>query len=191
MAGTTTRQRYLDDVVEHMVSAGRTDLTLVVLAEAAGTSDRMLVYYFKTREALLNEAMASIRSRRRKQLATALARISRADVREGIEKALTWQCSEENAAGTRLHFEAAGRGFRNEAPFVDFLEGVVNDSVTEAEVAARRLGAEDINAQNFGTLFSALAIALAGDVQTTGQTERVERGIAAASASLARLLDTA
>ena len=60
MAGTTTRQRYLDHVVEHMVSEGRTDLTLVVLAEAAGTSDRMLVYYFKTREALLNEAMASI-----------------------------------------------------------------------------------------------------------------------------------
>ena len=46
MAGTTTRQRYLDAVVEAMVREGRTDLTLVVLAEEAGTSDRMLIYYF-------------------------------------------------------------------------------------------------------------------------------------------------
>lgn len=191
MAGTTTRQRYLDAVVEHMVDQGRTDLTLVVLAEAASTSDRMLVYYFKTREALLNEAMVAIRTRRRKKLAAVLAQISRADVREGITNALTWVCSEENAASTRLYFEAAGRGFRDEAPFVEFLEGVVSDSVTEAEVAARRLGADDINAQNFGTLFSALAIALAGDVQTTGQVDRVERAITAAAASLSRLLDTA
>ena len=35
MAGTTTRQRYLDAVVEAMVREGRTDLTLVVLLLSA------------------------------------------------------------------------------------------------------------------------------------------------------------
>lgn len=189
MAGTTTRQRYLDAVVEAMVRAGRTDLTLVTLAEAAGTSDRMLVYYFKTREALLTEAMDTIRVRRRKQLGAALARISRKDPAEGLRQILQWLCSEENAAATRLWFDAAGRGVRDEEPFPAFLAGVLRDSVEEAEIAARRLGAEDLAAQTFGTMFSALSTSLACDAQSTGDHDRLGRAIDHAADVLARLIN--
>lgn len=189
MAGTTTRQRYLDAVVEAMIRAGRTDLTLVVLAAAAGTSDRMLIYYFKTREALLTEAMDTIRVRRRKQLGSALARISRKEPSEGLRQILQWLCSDENAAATRLWFDAAaGRGVNEEEPFPAFLAGVLRDSVEEAEVAARRLGAEDIAAQTFGTMFSALSTSLACDGQTTGDTERIGRAIDLSADMLAQLI---
>lgn len=188
MAGTTTRQRYLDAVVEAMVREGRTDLTLVVLAEEAGTSDRMLIYYFKTREALLTEAMDTIRVRRRKQLGAALARITRAEPTDGIGQILRWLCSDENAAATRLWYDAAGRGVNNEDPFPGFLTGVIRDTVEEAEVAARRLGAADFDAQTFGTLFGALSTSLACDSWATGDSDRVERAIERSAGDLASLL---
>ena len=190
MAGTTTRQRYLDAVVEAMVREGRTDLTLVVLAEEAGTSDRMLIYYFKTREALLTEAMDNIRVRRRKQLGAALGRITRTDPADGVRQILQWLCSDENAAATRLWYDAAGRGVNGEEPFPAFLGGVIRDTVEEAEVAARRLGAADLDAQTFGTMFSALSTSLACDCHATGDRERVERAIEQSAGDLAALLAT-
>ena len=188
MAGATTRQRYLDAVVEAMVREGRTDLTLVVLAEAAGTSDRMLIYYFKTREALVTEAMDTIRARRRKQLGAALARITRSDPADGIRQILQWLCSEENAAATRLYYDAAGRGVLGEEPFPEFLRGTMRDTIEEAEMAARRLGAPDLEAQTFGTLFGSLCTSLACDRQTTGDEDRVGRAIDTAASNLTALL---
>lgn len=188
MAGTTTRQRYLDAVVEHMVDEGRTDSSLVVLAEAAGTSDRMLIYYFKTREALLTEAAETIRRRRTARLSAALARVTRAEAAEGVEQILQWLASEENAAATRLYHDAAGRGLRGEAPFASFVKAVVEDTVHEAELAARRLGASEDQARAFGTVFNALSTALACDLQATGDEERVHAAIHESAGSLSELL---
>ncbi len=186
MAGATTRQRYLDSVVETMLDSGRTDLSLVVLAEAAGTSDRMLVYYFKTREALLTEAVKTIRARRRKELTQALAGVPRSrPVADGLRDALRWLSGEENACATRLFYDAAGRGFRAEAPFREFLEGAIQDSLDEAALTARRLGAGETDARTFATMFSALATSLACDRQVTGDHERVDRAIDAAADALA------
>jgi AcrR family transcriptional regulator len=188
MAGTTTRQRYLDAVVEHMAAAGRTDLTLVILAEAAGTSDRMLVYYFKTREALLNEVMATIRSRRRRDVAATLASIDPDDIEAGITQVLGGLCAPEAASRTRLFQEAAGRAMREESSFVEFIEGCIADAVAEAEVAARRLGAADIEAQTFGTLFTALSTSLPGDALATGPSERIDRAVLAAARALTSVM---
>ncbi len=76
MAPVTTRQRYLEAVVELMVDEGRVDQTLEALAAAAGTSDRMLVYYFETRDALAAEAVRLLRERRRQLANTVMTRIS-------------------------------------------------------------------------------------------------------------------
>ncbi len=186
MAGATTRQRYLDSVVQTMLDTGRTDLPLVALAEAAGTSDRMLVYYFKTRTALLTEAVKTIRARRRKQLTQALAEVPNSrPVSDGLRHALRWLTGEENAGATRLFYDAAGRGFHDEVPFRDFLEGSIQDSIEEASLTARRLGAEDPEARTFATMFSALATSLACDRQVTGDHQRVDRAIDAAAGALA------
>lgn len=173
-----------------MVEAGRTDLTLTVLAEAAGTSDRMLVYYFKTREALLQEAMAAIRTRRRKDLSAALARIDPDEVTVGIRQVLTDLSAPGHTATTRLYLDAAGRAAREEDPFVAFLADVIDDAVAEAEMTARRLGADDLAANTFGTLFAAASGGLAADALATAQGDRVARACESAAAALAAVLTT-
>lgn len=188
MAGTTTRQRYLDSVVEAMITEGSTDLTLVVLAEAAGTSDRMLIYYFKTRGALLTEAMDTIRARRRKSLSLELSQLSRHDLEVSLRDLITSMCGPDNTAGTHLYYDAAGRWASAIEPFPEFLRGVISDTVEEAEEAARRLGTNSTNAETFGTLFSALTTSLACDRQVTNDDDRVGRAIDSAATSLASLL---
>lgn len=186
MAGETTRQRYLEAVVECMLESGRTDLPLVTLARAAGTSDRMLVYYFKTREALVSEALDRIRSRRKAKLASALGRVPRSpDKMHGIVQVLEWMASSEDEAAVQFFFDAGSRGYSEDnGPFRAFLQGSIRDSVDEATLAARRMGADEAHAEAFGTMFTALAPSLAGDLLATGDDERIHRAIEAAARAL-------
>ena len=55
------RAALLDGVVEHVLREGVATLSLRPLAAALGTSDRMLLYYFGTRDKLLVAALAEVR----------------------------------------------------------------------------------------------------------------------------------
>lgn len=190
MAGTTTRQRYLEAVVEHILVEGRTDLPLVSMAAAAGTSDRMLVYYFKTRDALLTEAIQSIRTRRRRRLAKMLALIATSETpAAGLETVLRWATGDENAADTRLFYDAAARSFHDDEPFAVFVTDSIRDWVFEGAAAARSLGVEEDRARTFGTLLGALAPSLAADRLTTGDHERVAAAIGPATEVLLSTLE--
>ncbi|MFK0023668.1 TetR/AcrR family transcriptional regulator [Streptomyces sp. NPDC090798] len=52
------RRDLLDQVREYMIRNGLTDLSLRPLARALGTSDRMLLYYFGSKERMVTEALA-------------------------------------------------------------------------------------------------------------------------------------
>ncbi|MEV4445725.1 TetR/AcrR family transcriptional regulator [Streptomyces mirabilis] len=52
------RRALLDQVREYMIRNGVADLSLRPLARALGTSDRMLLYYFGTKERMVAQALA-------------------------------------------------------------------------------------------------------------------------------------
>jgi AcrR family transcriptional regulator len=56
------RDRILDDCVDHALTHGLPD-RLEPLAAASGTSKRMLIYHFGTRDALLRETLGRARRR--------------------------------------------------------------------------------------------------------------------------------
>ncbi|MFE0630946.1 TetR/AcrR family transcriptional regulator [Streptomyces sp. NPDC058864] len=57
-ADPAKRRELLDRVREYVVAHGLADLSLRPMARALGTSDRMLLYYFGTKERLVAEALA-------------------------------------------------------------------------------------------------------------------------------------
>src|SRR5215210_5909034 len=59
------RERLLDAAVEHVAAHGIGDLTLRQLAAALGTSHRMLVYHFGSKEALLVEVIQAVEAQQR------------------------------------------------------------------------------------------------------------------------------
>ncbi len=57
------REALLDAMADHMLAEGLAASTLRPLARAAGTSDRMLLYYFPTKDALLEAVLSRVAAR--------------------------------------------------------------------------------------------------------------------------------
>ena len=58
--GRRQRAHALEQVIAYLLSEGLEETGLRRLAQAAGTSDRMLIYYFGSKEALLREAFSAL-----------------------------------------------------------------------------------------------------------------------------------
>lgn len=63
MTKTDRRQALLETLAEHLLSHGLAGASLRPMAAAAGTSDRMLLYYFADREALLAATLELVAAR--------------------------------------------------------------------------------------------------------------------------------
>lgn len=64
-AGTTPRDRLLDAAIDHFGQHGIGDTSLRGIAEALGTSHRMLIYHFGSRGGLLAEVTREVEARQR------------------------------------------------------------------------------------------------------------------------------
>jgi len=63
--GTTPRTRLLDAAIDHFGHFGIGDTSLRGIAEAVGSSHRMLIYHFGSREGLLVEVTREVEARQR------------------------------------------------------------------------------------------------------------------------------
>lgn len=69
------RAQLLDAMADHMLSAGLAGSSLRPLARAAGTSDRMLLYYFPTKDALIAATLTHIAERMAGLLAASVGEV--------------------------------------------------------------------------------------------------------------------
>jgi AcrR family transcriptional regulator len=110
------RDAVLEQAAEYVLERGLAGLSLRPLAKALGTSPRMLLYDFGTKERLIHEILAEIRRQE--------AALLDAEVRT-LEDVWRWIASPQREPFLRVFFEvyvaALGRG--EAAPFVrDWLE---------------------------------------------------------------------
>jgi AcrR family transcriptional regulator len=70
--GTPARERLLAAAMEHVAEHGVGNLSLRGLASALGTSHRMLIYHFGSREGLLIEVIRAVEAQQRAALAELL-----------------------------------------------------------------------------------------------------------------------
>jgi len=73
VAGKDPKKRLLDAAIEHIASRGVSDLSLRELAAAIGTSHRMLIYHFGSRDGLLAAVVARIEADQRAALTALIA----------------------------------------------------------------------------------------------------------------------
>ena len=73
MSGRTSKQKLVDQVVDHFVVDGLGDMSLRKIAAAIGTSHRMLLYHFGSKSGLLVEVVRAVEARARDQLAVSTA----------------------------------------------------------------------------------------------------------------------
>ena len=124
------RQELLDAVVKECAERGIGDRSLRDVAAAVGTSHRMLLHHFGSRDELLLAIVDEVERRQRALLpelpsepAAAMAAMW-ADLRR-----------EELRPFERLFFECYARGAQGERPFVQMLPGAVEAWLAEAGAA--------------------------------------------------------
>ncbi len=108
-------------MITYLAEAGVGDRSLRRIAAGAGTSHRMLIYHFGTRDALLVEVVRAVEARTREALASLQARAPR---EQAIE---FWQRLSDPALAPyeRLFFELYGAALAGQESFAPVLDGIV------------------------------------------------------------------
>jgi AcrR family transcriptional regulator len=173
----TTRERLLDRAVAYVAAHGVAELSLRGLAAAIGTSHRMLIYHFGSKEGLLVEVVRAVEARERESL-----KAFRVDGSASAAAAMRriWRHLSDPSLwpNERLFFEMYGQGLQGRSPAVDMLDGVV-DAWLEPMTAMRRAqGVPARAARAQARLDLAVTRGLLLDLLATGDRAGVDKAMA-------------
>jgi len=108
------REDLLDRATDHVLAEGLIGLSLRPLAAAIGTSDRMLIYHFGTRDALVSEIV--VNSGRRSQEAINALPGARS-IRSGVNKLWEAYRAEPLSSCLDVYCQAAATGLIGREPY--------------------------------------------------------------------------
>jgi AcrR family transcriptional regulator len=116
----------LDAIVDHLTAHGVAEVSLRPLARAVGSSPRVLLYYFGSKEKLMVKALARLRERQRETY----SRMKAAEFSTPSEACRAiWRhmSAPEFEPLFRLFFEAYSMALRHPRQFKEFLRTAVED----------------------------------------------------------------
>ena len=163
------KQALLAAVVADLQAGGISDRSLRDIAAAVGTSHRMLIHHFGSREGMLTAVVHEVESEQRRFLASLDPQPEQAMVAmwERLSDPRFWPAE-------RLFFECYARACRGERPFDSLLPGLVDDwidrVVTLGLTAPGDHGAERARARLGLALFRGLLL----DLVATGDRAGVD-----------------
>jgi len=164
------RERLLDAAIDHFGRNGIGDTSLRGIAEALGTSHRMLIYHFGSREGLLAEVTREVEARQRVLMTVAYD----ADLPPLEAAARYWeQTVEATLRYGPLFFELAAhamQGKEHAAALRDELIGAWLPSVTDL---CRAIGIPEAQAETHARLALGAARGLLLDLLVSGQRAEV------------------
>ena len=163
------KQELLDAVVAEVERGGIGDRSLREIGAAVGTSHRMLIHHFGSREGLLTEVVRKVESDQRRFLESLdlLPDQAMEEMWQRLSDPRLWPTE-------RLFFECYARATRGEPPFASLLPGLVDDWLDAAEgrglVWPGDARAERARARAGLAIFRGLLL----DLVATGDREGVE-----------------
>jgi len=169
MPASQARERLLAAAVSHALSAGIADLSLRELAAAIGTSHRMLIYHFESREGLLVAVARAVEEAERAALLDA-----------GTAPDDLWRSWERLSdprlwPQERLFFELYSYALLGRPGTEGFLDGIVESWVAPIAAALVRAGADEAAARADARLGVAVVRGLLLDLLATGDRDGVSQ----------------
>lgn len=142
MNASASHQEMLGRVVAYAAAEGLTGRSLREIAAGVGTSHRMLIYHFGSREGLLAAVVGLIEQQQRDLLATLADRLAQAGGSAGQLMLLLWQQVSDPALRpyVRLFFEVTGVAVHGTPGTEGFLDRLTEPWLDAGEAAARQLG---------------------------------------------------
>jgi len=167
------RERLLTAAIDHVAAHGMTDLSLRRLAEELGTSHRMLIHHFGSKEGLW---IAIIREVERRQLATVADLVPDPDAPFAEAARAWWRHISDPALwpNERLFFEVYGQALQGRSPQAELLDGIVDSWLGPAAAMAQAMGLAAADATAFARLSIAVTRGLLLDLLATGERDAVD-----------------
>ncbi|WP_020674327.1 TetR/AcrR family transcriptional regulator [Amycolatopsis nigrescens] len=166
----------LNRVLDHLAAEGVGDRSLRQIAAGAGTSHRMLIYHFGTREGLLGEVVREVEDRQRAALAGLRTGGKPPDA---VARAFWRRLSDPALAPyARLFFELHGQSLGGRAGAASPLGGTVEPWLADlAELAAPGRPPEDPVRRARARMAVAFARGALLDLLATGEREEVDSAV--------------
>jgi AcrR family transcriptional regulator len=172
----SAKERLLDAVIDHYAMDGLADQSLRRIAEAIGSSHRMLLYHFGSKDGLLLEVVREVEARAQARL----ARVAElADMRSDVVIRRMWSyvADPELAAFERLFFALYGRALQGN-PAARPLLGDDIEHWLDANVAlAAAVGMPEEQVRTHSRLGLAVMRGLLLDLLATGDRAGVDAAL--------------
>jgi AcrR family transcriptional regulator len=124
--GASARERLLAAAVAHVSEHGMGQISLRGLAAALGTSHRMLIYHFGSREGLLIEVIRTVEEQQRAALAEILRSESGAPPADVMRRMWSRVADEALWPNERLFFEVYAQALQGHPHAEPLLDGIVD-----------------------------------------------------------------
>jgi AcrR family transcriptional regulator len=168
----SAREDLLAAALQYVTEHGVGDISLRALAAELGTSHRMLIYHFGSRDGLLVEVVRAVEARQRDRLAELMAD---PDLSPEEQTRRFWDDLVDPAQwpAERLFFELYGQALQGRPHAAPLLDGIVTDWLDPLTELAVRAGAPREQARATVRLQIAVARGLLLDLLATGDVEGV------------------
>lgn len=167
------RDRLLEAAIAYIAERGISDLSLRELATAIGTSHRMLLHHFGSKEALWVEVIRTVEERQR----TGLPDLVPDPGADPAEATRTWwrHISDPSLwANERLFFEVYGQALQGRPGTTELLDGIVDAWVEPIAAVLVEQGVPEAAARARARLSVAVTRGLLLDLLATGDREAVD-----------------
>lgn len=173
----SAREHLLQAAVEHFAEHGVGDRSLRSIAAAIGTSHRMLIYHFGSREGLLAEVVAAVEARQRDTLA-ALAAQPGADPRASVLRFWTAVSAAARRYGP-LFYELAAHAMQGQAHAARLRDTLVEPWLEPLAALLHQAGVDSAQSTTLARLGLGTARGLLHDALLTGEFAQADAAMAA------------
>jgi AcrR family transcriptional regulator len=169
---TTPRERLLDAAIDHFGRNGIGDTSLRAIAQAIGTSHRMLIYHFGSREGLLAEVTREVEARQR----AVMTATYETDLPPLEAAARYWENTvEATLRYGPLFFELAAHAMQGREHAMALREELIAAWLPSVTDLCRAIGISEPQAETHARLALGAARGLLLDLLVSGQRAEVAR----------------
>ncbi|MFC5580117.1 TetR family transcriptional regulator [Rhodanobacter terrae] len=168
----TRKEILTDELVGYLLEHGLSDLSLRPLADALGTSARLLIYHFESKEGLLTEVLDSMQTRLRMSLGGMIERRA-AQSERPLKLFWDWAIADENYPYLKLLYELQILAVQNPAAYGQYLQ---RNASSWSELIATALP-ETERTPAMVTLLGAVFDGLFLELMSTGDRKRTTQAV--------------
>jgi AcrR family transcriptional regulator len=168
--------KLLDATVDYLVKHGIAELSLRPLANAVGSSPRVLLYYFGSKEKLVVKALARLRERQQ----STFSRMREAKYKQPSDACRAiWQqmSAPQSELLFKFFFETYAMALRHPKNYADFLKTAVEDWLEFVAAPLIRKGHANEQARAFATVVIAGFRGFMLDYCASRDRTRVDRAV--------------